>query len=63
MIDVYFDNGVQVIWLVDPFRQTVSIYRADADHDKPDVLKNDQALTAEDLLPGFSLPLSDLFNL
>jgi len=61
-INQYLAAGVQVIWLIDPFDRVVKVYRVGQDADHPKVLKETAVLTAEDLLPGFSLSLADLFN-
>jgi Uma2 family endonuclease len=54
----YFDMGVDLVWIVDPERRSVLAYRSLAEVQR---FSEDQILTAEDILPGFSLPLSDLF--
>ncbi|MFL6195403.1 MAG: Uma2 family endonuclease [Thermoanaerobaculia bacterium] len=54
----YFSAGVQVVWVVDPEKRRVLIHRSPSD---VAVLDERQSLTDEELLPGFSLPLSELF--
>ena len=54
----YFQAGVRLVWLVNPKTQTVHVYTA-VDQLVP--LKGDQALDGGDVLPGFSLPLFELF--
>jgi Uma2 family endonuclease len=54
----YFSAGVQVVWVVDPEKRRVLVHRSLSD---VAVLDERQVLTDEDLLPGFSLPLSELF--
>ena len=56
----YLDLGVQVILLINPRRKTVSIYRSG--NDEPDILGSEDILTVNDLLPGFSLSLKQLFE-
>ncbi|HZF12492.1 MAG TPA: Uma2 family endonuclease [Thermoanaerobaculia bacterium] len=58
-LEDYFAAGVAVVWVVDPRLQQVFAYRSLA---TVEVLAKGQALTAPDLLPGFSLPLVDLFR-
>jgi Uma2 family endonuclease len=55
----YFLTGVRLLWLIDPRGRQAEVYtRPDA----PDAaVRETQALDGGDLLPGFSLPLADLF--
>ncbi len=55
----YFLAGVEVVWLVYPKTQTAEIYTTAT---KKRRVRKDQALTAEEVLPGFSLSLQDLFR-
>jgi Uma2 family endonuclease len=55
----YFFAGVQVVWLIYPETETAEIYTAAA---KKRRVRKDQALTADAVLPGFSLPLKQLFR-
>jgi Uma2 family endonuclease len=55
----YFSAGVQVVWVVDPEKRRVLVHKSPSD---VAVLDERQILTDEDLLPGFSLPLSELFS-
>jgi len=51
--------GVKVVWVVDPASRSAQVHRVG----QPVVaLTEDGALTASDLLPGFSLPLKDIFQ-
>jgi Uma2 family endonuclease len=54
----YFSAGVRVVWVVDPASRRVLIHRSLTDLTD---LDDRQALTEEDLLPGFSVAVSDLF--
>jgi Uma2 family endonuclease len=54
----YFQAGVRLVWLVNPKTQTARAYTA---VDQLVLLKGDQALDGGDVLPGFSLPLRELF--
>ncbi len=56
----YFDEGVKQVWLVSPERHTVTIYYSITD-DK--ILGEHDFLTCEELLPGFSCKVGDLFTL
>jgi Uma2 family endonuclease len=54
----YFAAGVRLVWMIEPKTRTVTI------HDAPDrftMLDASQTLDGGDVLPGFALPLSDLF--
>ena len=53
----YLQNGVRLGWVIDPFKQQTTIYRSDAE---PKVKPFTDALSGEDVLPGFELRLSDL---
>ncbi|MCY4525700.1 MAG: Uma2 family endonuclease [Anaerolineaceae bacterium] len=58
----YLAAGVTV-WVVLPRAQQAEIHRPDADPAQgPVTLGPDDALDAPDILPGFSLPLSELFS-
>ena len=54
----YLDAGVRMVWIVEPRRRTVTIYRADH---AARVLTEADALDGEDVLPGFSLPVAEFF--
>jgi Uma2 family endonuclease len=53
----YLDAGVRLVWVVDPRSRTATVHRPDGGT----VLIGDAALDGEDVLPGFRLPLPDLF--
>lgn len=54
----YFAAGVRLVWLVDPERRTVAVYTA---ANEVTVLDATQTLDGGAVLPGFVLPLPDLF--
>lgn len=58
-MEEYIDNGAQLGWLIDPEKRQVFIYRPDAPVRH---LSNPTALSGEPLLPGFVLPLADIWN-
>jgi Uma2 family endonuclease len=55
----YFSAGVLVVWVVDPGLRRVQAYRSPT---AVTVLDERQVLTDEEILPGFSVPISDLFS-
>jgi Uma2 family endonuclease len=54
----YFQAGVKLVWVVDPKKQTAVIY---ASPTKSRPVEKDGALDGGKVLPGFSLPLKELF--
>ena len=56
----YLDNGVKLGWLIEPSAKTVEIYRPNK---TVEILNNPQTLSGEDILPGFTLDLSEIFTL
>lgn len=59
-IDAYLLDGVRMIWVIDPQRRKAVIYAPDAD--QPRHLAGDAVLDGEDVLPGFKVVLSSLFQ-
>jgi Uma2 family endonuclease len=55
----YLRDGVRLVWVIDMQGKRAFIFEPDAENVR--TLKGDALLTAEDILPGFSLKLSDLF--
>lgn len=54
----YFKAGVRLVWEVDPKARTVAVYESP---EGPIVLEVGQTLDGGQVLPGFALPLADLF--
>jgi Uma2 family endonuclease len=54
----YLDAGVRLVWIVDPQRQIVTTYAADG---TVRVLRDADELDGGDVLPGFRLPVADIF--
>ena len=46
-------------WLIEPSAKTVEIYRP---QNSVEVLNNPQTLSGENVLPGFILDLTDIFD-
>jgi Uma2 family endonuclease len=55
----YLDNGVKLGWLIEPSAKTVAIYRSGK---QVEVLDNPPTLSGEDILPGFTLDLTEIFT-
>jgi Uma2 family endonuclease len=54
----YFANGTRLAWVVNPEDETVLVYHSPP----PDrILKAGDALDGEQIVPGFSLPVAELF--
>jgi Uma2 family endonuclease len=56
----FFKTGVQLVWVVHPQSKQVCIYQSTKDCK---ILEMGDVLDGGKVLPGFSLPLTDLFNL
>ncbi len=54
----YFAIGVVLVWVADPSDKTVSVYRSLTD---VRILGEDDLLSGEEVLPGFSIPVASLF--
>jgi Uma2 family endonuclease len=55
----YLGAGGKLVWLVDPKARTVTVVRADG---SARILRAHEVLDGEDVLAGFSIPLSELFE-
>jgi Uma2 family endonuclease len=54
----YFVSGVELVWLVDPKKRTVTVYTAP---DQWVVFTEEQTLDGGDVLPGLTLPVRQVF--
>ncbi len=54
----YVTAGVRLVWYVDPGRQEVHVYTAPKQHE---VLAAGHTLHGGEVLPGFTLPVRQLF--
>jgi Uma2 family endonuclease len=57
-IDEYLAAGVALVWIIDPRHRTVTIYRPDQE---PELVNVRQELSGEPHLPGFRVPVAELF--
>jgi Uma2 family endonuclease len=51
--------GVPLVWVLDPYDRTVTVYRPDAE---PELFNVRQELSGEPHLPGFHVPVARLFE-
>ena len=58
-VDYYLKDGIRMIWVIDPARQSASVYQ---DHHFVALGEND-TLSGGDVLPNFSVKVGDLFVL
>jgi Uma2 family endonuclease len=58
-VSEYLDKEVRLIWIADPEDRSVTVYRPGQ---KMVVLSENETLTGEDVLPGFSCKVADLFG-
>ena len=55
----YFSAGVRLVWLLDPETRTMRVYTSPGDFS---TMSEDESLDGGEVLPGFTLPLRDLFE-
>jgi Uma2 family endonuclease len=55
----YLSRGVRLLWVIDPQDRSVGIYRPD--QPLPRVLSENETLSGEDVVPGFSCLVRELF--
>ena len=51
--------GTRLVWVIDPHRSEIRVYRIDG---SLSILTMDDALDGEDVLPGFTCPVNQLFG-
>ena len=54
----YLDAGTQLVWVLRPRSKTVMVYRSETDIQ---LLTQNDILTGEDVVEGFSCPVAELF--
>ncbi len=57
-VNLWLEAGVKLVWTADPKARTLTVYCLNS---IPLTLGGDELLDGEDILPGFSLPVSKLF--
>src|SRR6185437_7594738 len=55
----YLWAGVRIVWVVDPEERTVTVYRSP---EEGRLLHEGATLSGEDVLPGFSVPVTEFFT-
>ena len=55
----YMENGTSLGWLIDPYKRKVYVYRP---NEQTVVLENPETVSADPLLPGFTLDLTELWS-
>ena len=55
----YLNAGTRLVWVLDPRSKTVTVYRSETDIA---LLTYEDTLTGEDVVPGFTCPVSQLFE-
>lgn len=55
----FLDAGVRLVWVVDPDRETVTVYRSDR---TARIFSVEETLDGGDVLPGFSLRVAEIFE-
>lgn len=56
----YFDNGSRLVWVINPKEKYVLVYRSSQEPDR--LLKSIDSLDGEEIIPGFSLAIAELFQ-
>ena len=56
----YFENGARLAWVIHPTEHYLLVYRSAVEPDR--LLKSTDSLDGEDVIPGFTLPVADLFQ-
>lgn len=58
-MEEYIDNGTRLAWLIDPYEETVTVYREDG---SVEGLEKPDTLSGEPVLPGFTCDLQHVWN-
>jgi Uma2 family endonuclease len=56
--DYYLANGAKMVWLIFPAKRIVEIYRVEGDDE---ILTKNDVLSGEDVVPGFTMAVKDIF--
>lgn len=55
----YLDAGTRCVWVLEPTLRTVTVYKSETDIK---TLTREDTLTGDDVVPGFSCPVEQLFE-
>ena len=58
-INAYLAARVSIIWIIDPYRRTITVHQPDS---VPKLFNVRDELSAEPHLPGFRIPVAQLFQ-
>ena len=58
-LDDYFTAGVRLVWLIDPAAKNATIYES---RQAPQPVAYGESLSGGQVVPGFTLPLHELFE-
>jgi Uma2 family endonuclease len=58
-VEEYLDCGTKQVWIVDPYAETVTVYRSNVE---PIMYARSQTLPGGDDLPGFACPVAEIFE-
>ena len=56
----YFESGSRLVWVIHPTQHYVLVYRSAQEPDR--LLKEKDSLDGEEVIPGFTLAIADLFQ-
>ncbi|MDE2746852.1 MAG: Uma2 family endonuclease [Chloroflexota bacterium] len=56
---MWLSYGVQLVWVVHPDARTVDVHRGDS---LVETVSEDDDLSGQDILPGYSCPVASIFN-
>jgi Uma2 family endonuclease len=59
-LEEYFQNGTRLAWVINPMQTYVMVYHSAPEPEK--LLRSIDSLEGEDIIPGFTLPVADLFQ-
>jgi Uma2 family endonuclease len=56
-VQLYLSNGTRLVWVINPRQRSATIYHSDR---TARLLRADDVLDGEDVLPGFTCRLTDI---
>jgi Uma2 family endonuclease len=59
-VRLYLEKGSRAVWIVDPQTRTIEVRTTQA---APRIYRADDTLTGDEILPGFELQITDVFEL